>query len=103
MTSIIQPGVISDGTLRPADLAPAFLSLLESVDPDMIGTPRHEAFIADVSMIVATDGEWDATPEVLDSLDSHINAALPEGLYFGTVEGDGACFGVFAVEDDEDY
>ena len=95
-------GSVSSGTLRSVDLAPAFLSLLEDVDPNIIGTPRHDAFVKDVARIVATDGEWDGEGEVIASLDDHINAALPEGLRFGTIEGDGAEFGIWEY-DPEDY
>ena len=95
-------GPVSEGTLLATDLAPAFLSLLEDVDPNIIGTPRHDAFVKDVARIVATDGEWDGEGEVIASLDDHINAALPEGLRFGTIEGDGACWGVFEY-DPEDF
>ena len=95
-------GSIISGTLRPEDLAPAFLDALVLVDPAFVGTPRYHAFVADVARVVVSEGEWDAEGEVLASLDDHINAVLPSGYRFGAHEGDGADFGIWEY-DPEDY
>jgi hypothetical protein len=86
-----QIGTVSHGTLRPEDLAPAFLEFGRSIKADIYGYDK------DVDAIV--NGTYEDDPnEVVAFLMDAIGAALPDFLYFGSIEGDGSDFGVFAVD-----
>ena len=91
-------GSVSTGTLRAQDLAPAFFDLLGDVNPYLVGTEWWEQMRKDVARIVASDGELDNADEIIARLDDEINAQLPEGFYFGTIEGDGSDFGIWQDE-----
>jgi len=99
MTTPAITGTISHGTLRPEDLIPAFHSALialggrlpesawESMERFDDGTiPQTGEDLADFH-------EW-----LLDDLYGSINSVLPEGWYFGAIEGDGSDFGIFEVD-----
>lgn len=104
-------GIISEGTHKPEDLLKAFAEALDTMydfDEDnldeiaetyrLIG--RAEAY-ADFCDQVATDAGPpfaevnQRAQEIIDELTTAIDQLTPEGLYFGTLAGDGACFGVF--------
>ena len=96
-------GTVSHGTLQPRDLIPAFISALEDVCPDshLSVTSRWEDVIRR-----AADLGWDEIdPEdadyLLDDLFNALDAAAPEGAYFGAIEGDGSDFGFWPVEGEE--
>lgn len=110
-------GVISEGTLRAEDLLSTFADLLadlmrwgiRSGSIDAAAAARITCAIADAQEIEA---EISADPlsdepeerlhgslqEISDLIDEHI----PSGYRFGTFEGDGACFGIWADPSDED-
>lgn len=94
-------GSISSGTLRPQDLAPAFLSALEALAPHH---SRLAGWREDVTYVVADEDPDTVTyymraDETLLELGDAIDAALPEGYYFGANEGDGADYGIWGVEE----
>ena len=95
-------GSVSSGTLRMQDLAPAFLDLLGDVEPMLVGTDWWIEMQRDVARIVASDGDLDNAPEILDRIADEINSYLPSDLYFGANEGDGADFGIWETFQDED-
>ena len=95
-------GSVSSGTLRMQDLAPAFLDLLGDVEPMLVGTDWWIEMQRDVARVVASDGELDNAPEIIDRIADEINSYLPSGLYFGAHEGDGADFGIWETFQDED-
>lgn len=99
----IPTGSFSSGTLRSQDLAPAFLDVLGIVQPYLIGTDWWVEMEQDVARIVASDGELDNAPEIIDRIADEINSYLPAGYYFGANEGDGADFGIWETFQDEDY
>lgn len=88
----VEIGSISTGTLRPQDLASAFVNYAL-----YLGIDLPEGMENDVEAIVNDVFEHDAA-EVLVALGDLIDEALPTFLYFGTHEGDGADWGVWAVD-----
>ena len=89
-------GSYSNGTLRREDLLPAFADAaedlpkwLEKMDPERATDLRNAAADA-LAHLAATD---DVMADALAELDDAINAHNPEGVYFGSHEGDGADFG----------
>ena len=91
-------GSVSTGTLRAQDLAPAFFDLLGDVNPDLVGTDWWEQMQRDVARIVASGGDLENAPEIIERIEDEINYWLPEGLYFGAHEGDGSDFGIWQDE-----
>ena len=113
-------GSVSSATHRPEDLVKSFseeLTTVKLVVPSVV----HEAR---AWMATAVDWQsyvWDDRPEVQDACDDDLgnwwldrghslamelqdalNYLAPEGYRFGTHEGDGADFGWWKVENDED-
>lgn len=86
-------GTISEGTLRPEDLILAYLNALEGLR------------LAKSERLIVNDArQWhenyrgmhsDRASEILTDLSDVIDAHVPDYCYFGTLEGDGACFGVW--------
>lgn len=72
-------GTISSGTLRTEDLIEKFNQVLRALNPR-----RH----ASLAMNRPVDDQ-EYLVQIMDSLDLE----APEGMYFGTHEGDGADFG----------
>jgi hypothetical protein len=98
-------GTISHGTLRREDLLPAFINTLSILAPGLKSTKRlltDAEWAVTVLKEIDQYGEreaWDIVDDVIDALDTGINDALPDGWYFGAIEGDGSDFGVWEVED----
>ena len=85
---------VSEGTLRPEDLIPNFMDVLTLAD-------RSSAEeISDHFNLDTEDS--DEQSELLEALFEALNAVAPKGCYFGAHEGDGACFGFWGIEEDED-
>lgn len=113
MTTTIDPYSVSDGTLHPRDLVPAFLDELERLDPKsyaelcddpelfghLVRWVRHVQQEGDLQ----DDVDWDSESIgwLLEELHERLEEAAPEGLYWGTAEGDGAAFGFWALDDEE--
>jgi hypothetical protein len=102
--------VICEGTLRNSNLIRAFGRALADLAPD-----AHEAIFEDADymlirqMLLQGDeylvdyGRMSAIAENLAAdLDVELGAHAPDGYYFGTQEGDGACFGFWRLDDDND-
>ncbi|WP_242136971.1 hypothetical protein [Sphingomonas sp. TREG-RG-20F-R18-01] len=94
-------GSVSHGTLRTADLLSAFASELGSIDIEcaaehgalVIAATERAELINDGAD--ETEGDSDMVAELQDALD----AAAPEGMYFGNTEGDGSDFGFWLNEE----
>lgn len=92
-------GSISEGTLRTADLIPAFLDVLrglvEIVDTDVLKRIRE------IEEAMDEDGYFDTEDAGFDLEDLYnlLDEAAPPYCYFGAHEGDSACFGFFYDED----
>jgi hypothetical protein len=96
--------IISEGTLRPQDLIPAFLDALRVQAP----TEYEQIVSAPFSIPPAYamedhHSEWWDSEECsffLQELQDLLSESAPEGMYFGTLEGDGACFGFFSLHNE---
>lgn len=88
--TLLLPGSYSHGTMRPEDLAPRFMAILETVNPERAQELRK-------AQAEAGDGpDLDYLVEVLfDELQAH----CPEGYYFGAHPGDGSDYGVWLEEE----
>lgn len=96
MTSTMPIGSISHGTLRSQDLIPTFLDTLRQINPNL---PIFGRFPTEPS------DEWydtDEAAEILSDLFDALNDAAPDNCYFGAHEGDGADFGFWPIDTDED-
>lgn len=95
-------GTISEGTLRPEDLIPAYLSALEglrltkaeraTVRLAQRECKRYASPVSNNSVYSLEFDDLDLVGDLTAILESHV----PDYAYFGTLEGDGACFGVWA-------
>lgn len=83
-------GVVSEGTLLESDLIPRFL---EAFAPNMIHADWREW---------PTGYDDDGTMFLLEDLFDALNTVGAEhGYSFGASDGDGACFGFWAWDEDE--
>lgn len=105
----IESGTISHGTLRAEDLIPTFLSVLRDCSPARVASIVDEYGSAFVERCCEPNGFDEATPnefEARDYLFEQLFDALgdiaPEGMYFGTIEGDGSDFGFWGSEEEEE-
>ena len=115
MTDFQFAGTVSHATMREADLAPVFLSVLEQLDAERAAAVREE-FADLLNAVEAADG-WDAYMDehafdsdvretvgylVWEVLYDALNACAPVGMYFGNTDGDGSDYGFWALEPEED-
>lgn len=99
------PWIVSCDTLKTEDLLVKFWSAAEScaalterpqlLDPDTLA--RLTKLVGEDS----SESDWSAeqAAELLEELDRTLNDVAPSGFYFGSQEGDGACFGFWISED----
>lgn len=92
----IGPCIISEGTLRPEDLIPAYLDVLEG-----LRLSREERkTVADIARDSDREGYYeddDNLPEDdISNLANILSAHCAPYCYFGSHPGDGACIGVWA-------
>lgn len=86
---------ISSGTLKSTDYLPKFLNVLKTYAPD-----KYDSFVKEnpeVNDLENTD------PDTLSWLESDIfdlmQTIAPDGTTFGSIEGDGADFGFWSIEE----
>ena len=89
-------GVISEGSLRDADVCPALLDTLELLGKK--GIRAALALRATYADVIEADYEHDDSAALWSDAEDAINDLLPAGWYCGAIDGDGACIGIFAVE-----
>lgn len=106
LSDTIEPGSIIHGTLRECDLIPAFIDTLREFAPaqaarivDEYGAAFIERCSTDGALDYSLVGEIERQGWLLDDLFQALDDIAPEGLTFGSHEGDGADFGFWAVED----
>lgn len=92
----LKPQIISEGTLRPEDLIPAYLDVLEG-----LRLSRDERrTVADIARDSEREGYYEDDDNLpgddIENLANIIEAHCAPCCYFGAAEGDGACFGVWA-------
>lgn len=107
--TVALPGVVSEGTLKTEDLLLKFIPVYRDLDPDgfrngsvycgkcLAAYPESHSF-GDFAADTKNGEELRAS--VLGYLVEALEELAPEGYYFGTQEGDGACFGFFEVGSD---
>lgn len=89
--------VVSEGTLKNSDLARKFMSVLDENNKQLLEKIYNEW--NDVIDSMGTEEEDLAgSNELVDTLFTVLNGIAPEGHYFGSSDGDGACFGFFEIE-----
>ncbi len=93
-------GTVSQATLRTCDLVQAFNAELERLLPDAC---PHVATRWDHydTWEAAEDAEPEEMGYLLERLTESLEALAPDGLHFGTLEGDGADFGFWTIDTDE--
>jgi len=92
--------IVSSGTLLNRDLVPSFIDYLGLVDPELAAARKREYESLVHDPYDADYGEQaEQVTELLVQVMDDIDAALPADCYFGSAEGDGACFGVWPVDD----
>lgn len=98
------PWVASCDTLRPEDLLPKFWSVAEVL---ALAANKPEALspatLASLAKLVGEDSreaDWndDEAAQTLEELTDALQELAPVGFYFGSHEGDGACFGFWLDE-----
>lgn len=114
-------GTISEGTLRPEDLIPAYLDTLDGIRL----TKAERATVREIRSAFDTfpsgerwnghgepvidwnDEQHEQASEFLETLTLTLENHVPDYAYFGTLEGDGACFGVWpdvdSAKEDADF
>lgn len=92
---------ISDGTLRNQDLVPSFIGTLKDLGVDVSELERE---IPDNAWEDEYDDFWESAEceFILEDLFTLLSDNAPEGHYFGNAEGDGALFGFWKIEEDDD-
>lgn len=83
-----QMGTVSEGTLNPDDLIDAFASTLEDL-VTRTSPKEHRDLLREWRKGVTRDEESD----FIDELTNALNEYAPPYGYFGSLPGDGACFG----------
>lgn len=91
---------ISHGTMRPADLIPAFLDELARHDPDTAASYREEIPPAALEDDRAEFWDTEDAASILDSLFDALDSAAPAGCYFGAHPGDGSDYGFWMTAED---
>ncbi len=101
-------GEISSGTLRPEDVVPEFFSLADEVKmsrEDRNKVRRLSAEWDKASPLLYEDrspNEVEAFDETWNELVDILKAYAPPFCYVGSLEGDGACIGVWLSQDSLD-
>ena len=87
--STLPIGTVSEGTLRDEDLFDEFLWMAKS-----IRLSRDERQVVRTLEINVPQDE-EALGEAVGKLTNILENHVPDYCYFGALEGDGACFGVW--------
>jgi hypothetical protein len=88
-------GEVSWGTLDTGHLIARFSRLLHRISPSHSLVGEFLDYESGV-MVLDNEERVDFLQELCDVLDSH----APDGAYFGSLEGDGSCFGFWPVRED---
>ena len=91
---------VSWGTMREEDLVPKFERVLDSVEKGLYDRPDAADKLEEGQEL--TPQEQDIIGWYLEELFGLMNEIAPEGCYFGASGGDGADYGFWSCEEDED-
>lgn len=108
----IKLGSVSEGTMLPEDLIPAFVDVLDDIREELAApgstTERAEDlayrvrqvshlddFLGEIEQRMEQEGYFESEDAAfdLDELTDKLNEHAPPFCYFGSHEGDGACYG----------
>lgn len=97
-------GSISTGTMRTEDLIKTFSNELRRLQDEGFGTHSDLLARCDQYLRISepTDAEQEMGADLLDYLFDALDEYAPEGCYFGAHEGDGADYGFWSVDQDDD-
>lgn len=92
------PWIISNGTLRSEDLIVSFWETAARLNADL------SSVLSTLELLAGEDSretDWndELACETIQSLADILQDCAPAGFYFGSNEGDGACFGFWLSED----
>lgn len=92
-------GTLSHGTMRPADLIPAFLEAIRHTDEYCQMLTGPFGIVPSDASLDDTDEWWDSENAgyLLDELFDILNAYAPDGYYFGSHLGDGSDYGYWPL------
>ena len=97
MTRPIESGTIISGTLRNEDLLNAFIGEIEYLMAGYLDKSIERQYCDATELLnqYETESEIDESiaSEIVNELIDALNQYAPFGMYFGTLEGDGADFG----------
>ena len=97
-----EPGPISSGTMRLQDLLENFMYYIPEDRNDLY----DEAVLGIIAIGSGKDVDDETYEEfqgVLEEIVDVLNYISPDHTYFGSNEGDGACYGWWAVDYPEDH
>lgn len=100
ITIFLAPGSYSSDTLSPKHLILRFSFLLKQITSEQASPNLDDLHLAKIAHFFPDLDE--ANSSLVEDLIEVLNSYCPPGYYFGTSEGDGACFGVFHIEDSLD-
>jgi len=102
-------GSVSHGTMRPEDLVPAFMELLEEYDPVQAakltseysgeGWPYSQAGLGWGDPF--DEHQREQAPHLLEDLFNALQEIAPPGSHFGSHPGDGSDYGFWLIDPDE--
>jgi len=98
-------GSVSEGTLRTGDLVSAFADALAQCikrHPRLVSTPTRKAHRKLVAECSAFDPDAEESDGFVDELFDALNDYAAPGLFFGASESDGASFGFWPLDIDDD-
>lgn len=88
-------GTLSHGTMVPEDLAAAFM-------PAVRAFCARETYLdcAALWLDAERDCDGEAKTDAVTAMFAALDDAAPEGMYFGSLEGDASDYGFWFLEDD---
>ena len=97
--------VVSESTCNPEYLIPAFLSFLSDYTETEAEDREIQELFTEYEVYKAMEyyegGEYMA--ELYDVIYSMMENIAPDGVYFGSAEGDPACIGYWSISEDENF
>lgn len=105
--------IVSEATIRPEDLIPRYMGVLEVLLPEKAQKFKDDPDNAEIFRRLDAGEDlpdYYDDPEEAENVSWFLNEdltyamqeAAPEGFTFTSHEGDGACFGFFADQEEEE-
>ena len=109
----IETGTIIHGTMQPCDLIPAFMDALIDNGADQVAMRLTSHYqhaydwaadfgglrVDDETLDRIQEEHPDAASELITDLFDALDAIAPDGMYFGSLEGDGCDYGFWEMEE----